>query len=266
MKASLGLFGAAALTIALAVAGVAHDGQAAHPICSDSCDIPAHQAAMEHGTAMGGATMPPGSSMSSMADMRMRAGHMTMTRVRPANAADRARADRILQTLRASVAQYRDYRVAEAAGYVPFHPEWPLSVYHFTNWRNAYANQFSFDPARPTALMYKRLAGGYELIGAMYTAPRSATQDELNARVPLSVAVWHEHTNLCLPPPGLGAQAFGPNARFGLRGSISTQEQCAQAGGTFIPVIYNWMVHVWPFETDPSKIWATTDHPVAEGR
>ena len=52
-----------------------------------------------------------------------------------------------------------------------------------------------------------------------------------------------------------------PNAQFGLAGSITTQAQCEAAGGQFIPVIYNWMVHVWPFETDPSKVWASEEHP-----
>ena len=53
----------------------------------------------------------------------------------------------------------------------------------------------------------------------------------------------------------------GPGAQFGLAGSITTAQACEAAGGSFKPVIYNWMVHVWPFETDPAKIWATEEHP-----
>ena len=191
--------------------------------------------------------------------------HMRMSPARPRSAADRARAGAIVARLRVAIEPYTDYRAAEAAGYKPFHPEWPLRMYHFTNARNALLNEFSFDPSRPTSLMYKRVVGGYKLVGAMYTAPRNATFDQLDARVPLSIATWHEHTNLCLPPPGLGMQAFGPDAKFGLAGSIATAHACALAGGTFIPVIYNWMVHVWPFETDPAKMWATADDPVAQG-
>ena len=252
--------------------------------CSTSCDLTAHKAATQGGPAhqmvaddmqsMPG--MQPGTqsgptsanqTMSAMSSMTqaMVHGHMQMTPARTPNAQDRARAAQILTSLRSALEPYRDYRVAEAAGFVPFHPEWPLPMYHFTSRKNALANEFSFDAGRPTSLMYKRVPGGYELEGAMYTAPRRSTYDELDARVPLSIATWHEHTNLCVPPVGEGAQAFGAGARFGLSGSITTADACAQAGGTFIPVIYNWMVHVWPFETDPHKVWATADEPGSLG-
>jgi hypothetical protein len=44
--------------------------------------------------------------------------------------------------------------------------------------------------------------------------------------------------------------------RFGLRGSISTQEACDAAGGRFRPVIFGWMVHVYPFEDSLDKMFA----------
>jgi len=47
-----------------------------------------------------------------------------------------------------------------------------------------------------------------------------------------------------------------PHPQFGLRGSITTQEACDAAGGTFHPVIFNWMVHVYPFEKDQASIWS----------
>ena len=87
----------------------------------------------------------------------------------------------------------------------------------------------------------------------MYTMPKNATTQQLNARVPLSVARWHAHVNLCMPPKGQGARADG--TKFGLAGSISTSEACAEAGGRFIPQIFGWMVHVYPFETSREKIW-----------
>lgn len=204
-------------------------------------------------------------TMGSMQDMQMH-GHMQMTPPRRATAADQARATDILQSLRKAIEPFKDYRVAEAAGYKQFLPNVPLPMYHFTSWPNAFANEFSFDPARPTSLMYKPVTGGFELVGAMYTAPRTATLDQLDARVPLGVATWHLHTNLCIPPPGSSrATMIGPSAQFGLAGSITTQEQCAQAGGTFKPAIYNWMVHVWPYESDPLKIWASEEHPGSTG-
>ena len=39
-------------------------------------------------------------------------------------------------------------------------------------------------------------------------------------------------------------------------GSITTKEECADAGGKFLPVIFGWMVHVYPFEQQADDIWA----------
>jgi hypothetical protein len=181
--------------------------------------------------------------------------HMFMTDLRPANPADEKRAEEIVATLRQSIEKYRDYHVALAEGFQIFHPEVPQDHYHFTNYRYAFEATFVFNPALPTSLLYKKTADGYELEGAMYTAPKKATEEELNSRVPLSVARWHKHVNLCLPPKG--AQQKEVNLReFGFRGSISTEEACEAAGGRWFPQIFGWMVHVYPFETDRAKIWA----------
>jgi len=93
-------------------------------------------------------------------------------------------------------------------------------------------------------------------VGAMYTAPKRFTEDQLNERIPLSVAQWHEHVNLCMSPKGEERSMFTKNPRFGLAGSISTQQDCDAAGGTFRPIIFNWMVHVYPYEKKPEEIWA----------
>ena len=83
--------------------------------------------------------------------------------------------------------------------------------------------------------------------------PRTDTLDQLNERVPLSMARWHAHINLCLPQRG-GA-AHMDLAKFGLSGSIATAQACMEAGGRFFPQIFGWMVHVYPFEP-PNQIWA----------
>ena len=187
-------------------------------------------------------------------DMDMNA-HMYMTSLRPANPADERRAEEILAQLRPAIEKYKDYRVALADGFKIFGPNVPQPQYHFTNYAYAFAASFEFDPTRPTSLLYKKTNDGYELVGAMYTARKLATEDDLNSRVPLSVARWHKHTNLCLPPKGTSLQ----NANFkefGLKGSIATEEACEQAGGRWFPQIFGWMVHVYPYETDPAKIWA----------
>jgi len=187
-------------------------------------------------------------------DMDMNA-HMYMTALRPTNPADEKRAQEILVQLRPTMEKYKDYRVALADGFKIFGPNVAQPQYHFTNYAYAMEASFKFDPEHPTSLLYKKTKDGYELVGAMYTARKLATEDDLNARVPLSVARWHKHTNLCLPPRGTSLQ----NANFkefGLRGSIATEEACEQAGGRWFPQIFGWMVHVYPYETDPAKIWA----------
>lgn len=191
-----------------------------------------------------------------MSDMHMEMGpHMHMTDLRPANAADETRARQLVATLRQSIEKYRDYHVALADGFRIFLPNVPQPQYHFTNYANAMKAQFVFDPTRPTSLLYKKTADGYELVGAMYTAPKTYTEDQLNERVPLSVARWHEHVNFCTPPRGTPMQDTDWT-KFGLRGSIATQDACDQAGGVWHPIVFNWMVHVYPYETDATKIFA----------
>jgi hypothetical protein len=187
-------------------------------------------------------------------DMAM-SGHMFMTELRPENPNDEQRATQILATLRPAIEKYKDYRVALADGFQIFMPKAEQEHYHFTNYRYAFEAQFVFNPAHPTSLLYKKTSDGYELEGAMYTAPKKAGEEELNQRVPLSVARWHKHVNLCLPPKGATIQQVDQK-EFGFRGAIATQDACEQAGGRWYPQIFNWMVHVYPYETDPAKIWA----------
>ena len=44
--------------------------------------------------------------------------------------------------------------------------------------------------------------------------------------------------------------------KFGLHGSIATEEACDVAGGKFRPVVFGWMVHVYPYEDSTDKIFA----------
>jgi hypothetical protein len=196
------------------------------------------------------------SANDSMSGMHMdRNPHMYMTELRPANPDDQQRASEILDTLLQSIDKYKDYRVAIGDGYQIYLPNVPQPHFHFTNWRYAYEAEFIFNPARPTSLLYNKTRNGYELEGAMYTAPRRDTEDDLNARVPLSVARWHKHVNLCMPPKGAQWQQINWK-QFGFGGAISTEDACDQAGGRWVQQIFNWMVHVYPYEKDPEKIWA----------
>jgi hypothetical protein len=182
--------------------------------------------------------------------------HMKMTELRTAKPGDAERAQLVVEAAKKVSERYVDYRTALADGFKIFHPEIPQKIYHFTSARYAIEAQFRFNPEHPTSLLYEKHGDDYKLIGVMYTAPKRYTEDELDQRIPLSVAQWHEHVNFCRAPLGHITQSFGPNPRFGFKGSISTKEACDAAGGTFIPVVFNWMVHVYPFEKDQAAIWS----------
>jgi hypothetical protein len=191
-----------------------------------------------------------------MSNMHMEMGaHMKMTSARPEAPGDEVRAEKVLEQLRPAIAKYKDYHVALNDGFKIFLPNIPQSHYHFTNYTYALAAQFTFDPAKPTSLLYKKVDGEYRLEGAMYTAPKQLSEDQLNERIPLSIAHWHEHVNLCLPPKDVPVKQ-ADWGQFGLRGAIATQDACDAAGGRWMPIVFNWMVHVYPYESDPAKIWA----------
>jgi hypothetical protein len=158
------------------------------------------------------------------------------------------------------MAPYQDYQKALADGYEIFLPNVPQPVYHFTRHDYGLEARTHFDPTKPTSLLYTKTAdGGYKLVGAMYTDRVDASEEELNGRIPLSIAQWHQHINFCKAPEGHKAEYFGPEAKYGLRGSITTREACEAAGGVFYPHLFGWMVHVYPYETDPKKIWSVDD-------
>ena len=187
-------------------------------------------------------------------------GHMTMTTPRPLRDGDLQKADSLVENARTAMAPYQDYRKALSDGYQIFLPNIPQPQYHFTNYESARDARVRFDAIKPTSLLYTKTAdGGYKLVGAMYTDRVDATEDELDQRIPLSIARWHQHVNFCKAPEGQKAGYFGAAAKFGLLGSITTKEACDAARGEFHPHIFGWMVHVYPYEKDPRKIWSTDD-------
>ena len=196
-------------------------------------------------------------AMHSMEGRHMDMGpHMKMTALRDPQPGDAERAAQVVAAARKVAEKYTDYKTAIADGFQIFMPNVPQKQYHFTNYRYGFDAAFHFDPDHPTSLLYEKHGDGYKLIGVMYTAPKYASEDELNQRVPLSIAQWHAHINLCLPPASPRKEVLQPDPRFGLGGSIATQEACDDAGGKFIPQIFGWMVHVYPFEQKPEDIWS----------
>ena len=69
----------------------------------------------------------------------------------------------------------------------------------------------------------------------MFTVPPTASEDELNARIPLSVVRWHKHTNFCAAPADRVKEYLGKHPKFGMFGSINTADACKAEGGTFYP-------------------------------
>jgi hypothetical protein len=102
------------------------------------------------------------------------------------------------------------------------------------------------------------------LVGVMYTESPGASLNELNRRVPLSIARWHEHVNWCLPPRDTLSRwrdSAGGKPVFGPLGPIATRAACDSAGGRFLPRVFGWMVHVNAFAgDDPKVIWGVGEH------
>src|SRR5271166_4103978 len=135
--------------------------------CQTSCTLHESMAPMPGMDATPGTTEAAGSAsmsgMSTMSDMGSMGPHMTLTPTWSPAPGDSDRAAQIVATLRTTLQQYQDYRVAEQDGFVPFHTEIPQAQYHFTNWKNAAAALATFDPTKPTSLLYAKTADGYRL-------------------------------------------------------------------------------------------------------
>src|SRR3984885_3509079 len=261
------LFGALFLVTVLIAAIPAHQQRALEVVIAQeqqpSQDSSAQPQAADHSSMPGMNMDEKVSERAAVNDMTpghhdAHSQHMYMTSMRDRTPEDVARAGEIVTKLRAGIEKYKDYHVALNEGFRIFMPNVPQPEYHFTSYKNGFLEAFTFDPARPTSLLYKKTATGYELVGAMYTMPKRATEDQLNERVPLSVAMWHLHTNLCLPARGQFQNA--DHTKFGLHGSIATQDACADAGGRFHPVIFGWMVHVYPYEQGLDNVFAMHMH------
>jgi hypothetical protein len=231
----------------------------------DPSTQPAHDASADM-PKMSGMNMPDMAGMNndgsahamiSMSDRKMDMGpHMKMTTLRELKPGDQEKADQVVAAARKAAEKYIDYKVALADGYKIFLPNLPQKQYHFTNYRYAFEAAIQFNAERPTSLLYQKMGAGYKLIGVMYSAPKNSNWNDLDERIPLSIAQWHAHINLCIAPPDKREESWGPNAKFGLAGSIATRDACDAAGGKFMPQIFGWMVHVYPFEQKPEDIWS----------
>jgi hypothetical protein len=190
--------------------------------------------------------------------------HMQMSLKGTAAPTDAARAMDILAAAHAVLSRYRDVNTALRDGYRPFYPTGRIGEeIHYTNYRYWRKEQRHLDYSHPASILYKRTTEGLKAVGVMYTAPRDSSPQQLDAIAPLSIATWHRHVDFCGGPKDLPrAEQFGPNARFGPQGSIHSEEACRAAQGLWIPVVLNWMTHVYP---DGPQKWGGMDMNVESG-
>lgn len=222
-----------------------------------------------------GSAQQPDSSMGNMPGMKMgdkndmgnmgdsmaaMTGHMYITPSRPAQPGDEEKEKAVVAAVKVSIERYKDYKKALADGYEIANPKVKQPQYHFTNAANTAAAEKVFDPTKPSSLLYfSTPTQRYKLEGVMFTVPPNASEDELNARIPLSMVRWHKHVNFCATPADRVKEYFGEHPKFGMFGSIKTADECKVEGGTFLPTIFTWMIHVFPYETDRKDIFSMND-------
>jgi cytochrome c556 len=192
--------------------------------------------------------------------MAAMAGHMSVTSLRPSQPGDEEKVKAVVAQVRATIERYRDYKKALADGYVIANPDVDEPQFHFNNKANIEEAAHHFDPTRPSSLLYFQTPKQrYKLEGVMFTVPPTATEDELNSRIPLSIVRWHEHVKFCAAPANRVKEYLGKHPKFGMFGSINTAEACKAEGGTFYPVIFSWMIHVFPFENNLKDVFSMND-------
>jgi len=186
---------------------------------------------------------------------------------RAATTADSARAAAIVVAARAALSQYADVKVAERDGYYRSMPRLEdQPIYHYNSTLNfSAAARGEFDVTKPVSLLYKKDGqAGLKLIGAMYATGESTAPEKLDALLPISMAHWHEHVNVCSPSPTpfRNTRTIDAAAVFWMRlyFSITSAAECDAAGGRFMPMEFGWMAHVYMFAgDDPKMIWDADD-------
>jgi hypothetical protein len=214
----------------------------------------------QHGS-MPGMDMHDNGDMSGLGpSMAAMAGHMHMTPLRPMHPGDQEKAKALVANVKAAIERYKDYRKALLDGYVIANPKLKQPQYHFINDANTREADLHFEPSKPTALLYRRTPiQEYKLEGVMYTASPDATEDELNERIPLSIARWHRHVNVCWAPEDRVKDYQSAHPKFGMFGSINTQEACTAERGDFHPYMFTWMIHIFPYELDFKEVFSMND-------
>jgi hypothetical protein len=82
--------------------------------------------------------------------------HMSMSKLRPLQPDDKARADAVVAAARKAAERYRDYRVVEAKGTQSLCQDQHRNVYHFVPDSADSETKAYFDRNRPPALLYTK--------------------------------------------------------------------------------------------------------------
>lgn len=181
--------------------------------------------------------------------------HMQMTIRVAERPGDRERAAAVLAAGRQVVAQFENVSVAEHAGYREFAPGSPGMERHFVNVHLSGAEARQLDLLHPGALLYDRLPdGSLHIRGVMYTASGNADASQLDARIPRSIATWHRHVDFCI-----AAHSAANDHRFNFDGTIHTQNACEAAHGTWVPLAFGWMAHVFPDAPTGLQQWGGSE-------
>ncbi|WP_420457790.1 hypothetical protein [Neolewinella sp.] len=190
--------------------------------------------------------------------------HGIMTELQPELPGDRERADNLAAEIKQGIARYRDIELAQGDGYefFPADPPPHMHIVHLVNQQYAKDEADGFDPSRPGSLLYERThdGQGWKLIGAMITAPVTATVQDLNARVPLSQVRYHLHRNICVPKPIWDSKAWARvddrgQPVFGPESPITTEAECAAEDGRLLETVFGWMAHAYVYADDPADTW-----------
>ncbi|MBE9045897.1 hypothetical protein IQ255_16050 [Pleurocapsales cyanobacterium LEGE 10410] len=202
-----------------------------------------------------------GETYGTMAPMGANDPHLRLTPERRATAPELNRAEELQLAVAKAIKKYSKVSSAEAAGYWKFPPNSDdYSIVHYVNPGLSFWETWRLDPQQPGALLYERQADkSLKLLGVMFTAPGEATMEELNRRIPLSIARWHLHTNICTPVPIWDESQWKMTQnglpRFGPTSPIATKAECDAVNGEFHPNIFGWMVHLNVNAKDPADVW-----------
>ncbi len=156
-------------------------------------------------------------------------GERGMVEQEPLSHAQREQLEAQMTAARAVAEKYPTVKDAEAAGYRESTPFVPCIGAHYTN--VAYVG--SFDPSRPSELLYDGTQPDSKIVGLSYLVFHGDTPPDGFAG---ANDHWHQHNangGLCFK----GASVIGSEGM--------TRQQCAALGGEKHVLTGTWMVHAW---------------------